>query len=218
VLTRPRYNVCVFGGAYPGDDPIYTDVARDLGARLAEHKFGLVYGGAVVGVMGALADGCLAASGYVEGVIPEALLPYEIAHPSLSQLTVVDGLDARKRRMMERADAFVTLPGGFGTLDETFEVITAAQLAQHRKPVAILNVNGFFDALMAWIHRSHDAQFIAQRDIGLLQVFVGIDSLMGYLSDTLRANVTPAPARSEREVAIAHDVRTLRRHTARSKS
>lgn len=209
MLTRPRYNVCVFGGAYPGFDPIYTSTANALGAALAQHHFGLIYGGAGLGVMGAIADGCLRAGGYVEGILPEALRAYNIAHPSLSQLTIVESLEARLAHMSKQADAFIILPGGFGTLDEAFTVITAAQLALHVKPIALLNVAHYYDALLTWIEHACTAQFITSRDTTLVQIYSAVTPLLQDLCKILYADRDMRSLKAERQVELQQDVLRL---------
>jgi uncharacterized protein (TIGR00730 family) len=132
--ARPLTTLCVFCGSQAGADPIYLDAARDFGARLARRGIGLVYGGAHVGLMGAVADAVLEDGGRVTGVIPQALWDREVGHTGLSELLVVNTMHERKALMAQRADAFVALPGGAGTLEEFFEVWTWAQLGIHAKP------------------------------------------------------------------------------------
>lgn len=143
--------VCVFCGSAAGSDPAYALAARELGRGLAARRLGLVYGGGRVGLMGEVATAALAAGGEVLGVIPHALSHKEIALAECTELVVVDTMHARKALMADRADAFVALPGGYGTLDELFEIVTWAQLGIHKKPVGLLNVNGFFTPLLAWL-------------------------------------------------------------------
>jgi uncharacterized protein (TIGR00730 family) len=143
--------VCVFCGANPGADPRLADVACELGRELAETGRTLVYGGAKVGLMGALADSALAAGGRVIGVIPQALVDKEVAHRGLSELHVVSSMHERKQMMSNLANAFIALPGGLGTLEELFEVWTWAQLGLHQKPLGLLGPKGFFDALLLYL-------------------------------------------------------------------
>jgi uncharacterized protein (TIGR00730 family) len=147
----PLASICVYCGSSPGIDDALTDMARDFGALLARRGLTLVYGGARRGLMGALADGALDDGGRVTGVIPRGLWTREIGHTGLSELLVVDSMHERKSLMAERADAFVTLPGGIGTMEELFEVWTWAVLGIHAKPIALLNVGGFFDPLLAML-------------------------------------------------------------------
>ncbi|HXR45088.1 MAG TPA: TIGR00730 family Rossman fold protein [Pseudolysinimonas sp.] len=146
----PMRRVCVFSGSSSGVRPEYRRAAEALGQTLAARRIGLVYGGAQVGLMGAVADAALAAGGEVIGVIPEALVAKEIAHPGLTELRVVASMHQRKALMADLADAFIALPGGWGTLEEFFEVLTWAQLGLHRKPCGLLNVGGYFDGLLAF--------------------------------------------------------------------
>jgi uncharacterized protein (TIGR00730 family) len=145
--------LCVFCGSSPGSDLSYVESAHALGRTMAEAAIGLVYGGASVGLMGAVADAALEAGGEVIGVIPRALVEKEIAHSGLADLRVVTSMHERKALMAELSDGFVALPGGVGTLEELFEAWTWTQLGYHRKPCAILNVNGFFDGLLSFLDR-----------------------------------------------------------------
>ncbi|HEX7156994.1 MAG TPA: TIGR00730 family Rossman fold protein [Burkholderiaceae bacterium] len=156
-MSRALRAVCVFCGAAGGGDPGYVEAARRTGGLLAQAGIELVYGGGHVGTMGALADAALAAGGRVLGVIPRHLMRPEVAHQGLTELRVVDSMHERKQVMAERADAFLVLPGGYGTLDETFEIVTWRQLELHRKPVALVNLGGYFDHLLAFLaHAVHE--------------------------------------------------------------
>jgi uncharacterized protein (TIGR00730 family) len=139
--------LCVFCGSNAGRDPIYVATARALGEALAASGIDLVYGGAAVGLMGAVADAAIVRGGHVIGVMPQALVDKEIAHRGLSDLRVVGSMHERKALMAELADGFIALPGGLGTFEELFEVWTWAQLGYHRKPCALLNAGGFYDKL-----------------------------------------------------------------------
>jgi len=143
--------ICVFCGSSPGHDPIYREQAAALGRLLAARGIGVVYGGAHVGLMGALADAALAAGGNVIGVIPQALVDHEVAHRGLSELRVVGSMHERKALMAELSDAFVALPGGIGTFEELFEVWTWSQLGLHTKPCGVLNVRGFYDGFATFL-------------------------------------------------------------------
>jgi uncharacterized protein (TIGR00730 family) len=151
----------IFAGSASGADPAYVRGAADLGADLARRGIGIVYGGGRVGLMGVLADAALAAGGTVTGVIPAALVEAELAHDGLTRLDVVPDMAARKARMAELADAFVALPGGVGTLEEFFEAWSWQQLSLHAKPVALFNVAGFWDPLLAAIASAAQAGFLA---------------------------------------------------------
>jgi len=152
--------VCVYCGSSSGADPVYREAAEALGRALAEAGLGLVYGGASVGLMGAVADAALAAGGEVVGVIPQALVDREIAHPGLTELRVVGSMHERKALMVELGDAFAALPGGAGTLDELFETFTWAQLGIHAKPCALLEVDGYWRELNAFLDRAVAAGFL----------------------------------------------------------
>ncbi|MDY3559746.1 TIGR00730 family Rossman fold protein [Gemmata sp. JC673] len=147
----PLNSVCVFCGSAAGTNPLYAEAARELGAALAGRGLALVYGGGRVGLMGVVASATLAAGGAVVGVIPHSLALKEIAQEDCTELIVVNTMHERKALMADRAGAFVALPGGFGTGDELFEILTWAQLGIHTKPVALLNVNGFFTPLLVWL-------------------------------------------------------------------
>ena len=141
--------VCVFCGSRPGVRPEYLELAAGVGRALAARSIAVVYGGASVGMMGSLADAALAAGGRVIGVIPRALVDREIAHGGLSELLVVDTLHQRKALMADRSDAFLALPGGVGTLDELFEIVTWRVLGLHQKPIGLLDAGGYYDRLSA---------------------------------------------------------------------
>jgi len=152
--------ICVFCGSRMGASAVYREAARDFGARLAERGLGLVYGGGRVGLMGVLADAVLAGGGHAWGVIPRALADREVAHGSLTELELVTSMHERKARMADLADAFVALPGGLGTLDEWFEIWTWAQLGIHHKPLGLLNIEGYFDPLLAFLDRAVAEGFV----------------------------------------------------------
>lgn len=152
--------LCVYCGSNTGNDPAYAAQARALGARMADDGIALVYGGGNVGLMGIVADAVLAGGGEAIGVIPQQLVDWEVAHRGLSRLEVVDSMHARKARMFDLADGFVALPGGFGTLDEMFEMLTWRQLGLGKKPCAFLDVAGFWDPLMAMLDRMVAARFL----------------------------------------------------------
>jgi hypothetical protein len=143
--------ICVFCGSKPGFDPAYVEHAKALGALLAERGIGLVYGGAAVGTMGAVADGALAAGGEVFGVLPEHMKRVEIAHAGLTELHIVADMHERKAKMAELSDGFLALPGGAGTLEELFEVWTWAQIDLHRKPIGLVDVGGFYQPLRVMV-------------------------------------------------------------------
>ena len=175
--------VCVFCGSSPGARPEYAAAARAMGQALARRKLTLVYGGASCGLMGELADTVLAQGGSVIGVMPRALDRAEIAHAGLTELVIVDSMYERKRLMFERADAFVTLPGGFGTLDELAEVLTMSQLGLHAKPCGLLDVAGFFDPLIAFFDRTMAERFVRPEHRALITVASDPDALLDALAE-----------------------------------
>lgn len=162
--------VCVFCGSSTGTEPAYLDAAIALGERLAGAGVGLVYGGGAVGLMGAVADAALTAGGEVTGVIPVGLFRKEVGHTGLTTLHEVDSMHDRKRLMYELADAFIALPGGLGTLEELAEVLTWNQLGILSKPVALLDVGGFWDPLVHWLTEAVEAGFIKPEHAGSLRV------------------------------------------------
>jgi len=159
----PIRSVCVYCGSQPGRDQSFIDAGRTLGKSIAENNLRLVYGGGTKGIMGAVASGVLSHGGRVTGIIPEFLMDMEATRHSLGQLSeliVTPDMHDRKHKMFERSDAFVTLPGGIGTLEEIVEIMTWAQLGRHRKPIVLVNINGFWDPLMTLIHHMADSGFI----------------------------------------------------------
>ncbi|MDH0893474.1 MULTISPECIES: TIGR00730 family Rossman fold protein [unclassified Pseudomonas] len=163
-------SVCVFCGASPGARPIYREAAENLGRSLAERGLTLVYGGGAVGLMGVVADAALAAGGEVIGIIPQSLERAEIGHKGLTRLEVVDGMHARKARMAELADAFISLPGGLGTLEELFEVWTWGQLGYHAKPLGLLEVDGFYSRLTDFLDHLVAERFVREQHRAILQI------------------------------------------------
>ena len=182
-------SVCVFCGSAAGANPVYAATARELGRELAARKLALVYGGGRVGLMGEVASAALAAGGTVVGVIPHALALKEIAQEDCTELVVVDTMHERKALMADRSDAFVALPGGFGTCDELFEILTWAQLGIHNRPVAVLNVNGFFTPLLAWLDHIVTEGLLRPKHRGLLLVADAVPALL----DALASWVPPDP-------------------------
>ncbi len=168
--TYPIQRICVYCGSSSGKDPAYIAAARELGGVLLQHNIGLVYGGACVGLMGAVADTVLAGGGEVIGVMPQSLVDKEVAHDGLSELHVVNSMHERKALMAELSDGFVALPGGLGTLEELFEVLTWAQLGFHHKPCSLLNVQGYYDGLRDFLHRACAEQFVRPQHRDLLLI------------------------------------------------
>jgi uncharacterized protein (TIGR00730 family) len=170
--------LCVFAGSSPGARTEYLEAARELGTALVHRSMGLVYGGARIGLMGALADAVLAGGGHVTGVIPASLVTKEVAHQGLSDLRIVASMHERKAMMNDLSDGFIALPGGWGTLEEFFEVLTWAQLGLHRKPCGLLNVSGFFDGLLAFIDHTIDERFVTREHRAMLLVADSSDVLL----------------------------------------
>lgn len=160
--------ICVFCGSSPGLRPAYALAAQGLGRALAAKKIGLVYGGAKVGMMGALASASVDAGGEVIGVMPRSLVAKEVAFTGLKDLRIVGSMHERKALMAELSDGFIALPGGLGTIEEFFEVLTWAQLDMHRKPCGLLNVGGYYDRLARFIDHAAEEQFISPAGRSLL--------------------------------------------------
>jgi uncharacterized protein (TIGR00730 family) len=154
-------SVCVFTGSSVGGRFEYRDAAQAMGTLLGERGYRVVFGGGRVGLMGVLADAALAAGGEVFGVIPRCLQDRELGHPRVTRLDVVETMHERKARMAELSDAFIAMPGGLGTFEELFEVLTWAQLGIHKKPCGLLNVSGYYYPLLAFLHRSMEEGFVA---------------------------------------------------------
>nr|WP_290577691.1 TIGR00730 family Rossman fold protein [Algiphilus sp.] len=174
--------LCVYCGSSRGNHPDYLHAVRALGSVIAERGIRLVYGGASVGIMGALADVVLAEGGSVVGIIPEHLVRHEVAHQQLSDLRVVASMHERKALMAELSDAFVALPGGLGTIEELFEMLTWAQLDLHRKPCGVLNVRGYFDHLLAFLDHAEAEQFVRPHHRAMLQVADDAEALLAALA------------------------------------
>jgi uncharacterized protein (TIGR00730 family) len=173
--------VCVYAGASSGADSAYEAAARNLGQLLAGSGIGLVYGGASIGLMGAVADGVLSAGGEAIGVIPVGLKRREIAHEALNELRTVDSMHERKAMMSELSDAFIALPGGLGTLDELLEAATWTQLGIHAKPCGLLNVGGYWDSLLAQLERAGRDGFLRADHRSVLLVETDVVALLARL-------------------------------------
>ena len=182
--------VAVFCGASAGTDTLYAQNGVQLGRELALRNIGIVYGGAKIGVMGAVADGALQAGGKVIGVIPHFLRTREVAHDTLTQLILVDSMHERKTRMHDLSDGFIALPGGFGTMEELFEILTWGQLGLHTKPIGLLNVNGFYDPLIAMARQMLDRGFLRQTHFDMLLTSDSISDLLLKM-DSYRAPDLP---------------------------
>ena len=190
-MTSAR-TVCVFCGSSPGTNPAFAEAARQLGRGVARRGVGLVYGGASVGLMGIVADAAIAAGGTATGVITEALAGHEIEHRELNRLHVVTTMHERKALMSELSDAFVMAPGGFGTYEEFLESVTWTQLGLHDKRCGVLNVDGFFDGLLAFFAHAVENGFIRRKQFDALVVSDDVDTLL----ESVVGSVTPRASSS----------------------
>jgi uncharacterized protein (TIGR00730 family) len=174
-------NVAVFCASANGVDPVYREVAVELGRALAVRDIGVVYGGAKVGLMQAVAEGALAANGRVIGVIPTVLMDLEVAHHGLTELHITETMHTRKALIGERSDAFIALPGGFGTFEELFEVLAWQTLKIHAKPVLLLNVNGFYDTLLAFLDQCVEQGMLKAKNREIVLVASTVDEALQLL-------------------------------------
>lgn len=174
-------SLCVYCGSSDRVDTVYLEAATEMGAALASRSITLVYGGGSTGLMGRLADAVLQNDGRVIGVIPIMFETPELQHTGLTELQVVGTIHERKARMVEMADGFVALPGGFGTFDELFEILTWSQIGLHKKPIGVLNVNAYFDPLLALIEHARSEGFIYREHSGLLVTETAPDTLLDHL-------------------------------------
>ena len=174
--------LAIYCGSATPADPLYLDTARAVGRTLAGRGIGVVYGGGRLGLMGAVADAALAASGEVIGVIPQALVDAEVAHRGLTELHVVPGMHQRKQAFTDLSDGFVTLPGGTGTMDELWEALSWAQLGYHAKPVGLLNTAGYYDALIAFWGKMGEVGFLRPQHRDLLIVADTLDALLAAMA------------------------------------
>ena len=179
--------ICVYCGSSPGKLPEYMDAARTLGHALAARGIGLVYGGASVGVMGVVADAVLDKGGEAIGVIPYALATKEVAHSGLNELFVVDSMHERKARMAELSDGFIALPGGWGTIEEIFEMLTWAQLGFHEKPCGLLNISSYYDHLVTFLDHAIDQRFVREE----FRPMIMVDESASALLDRFDAYAAP---------------------------
>ncbi|CAC9975029.1 LOG family protein [Flavobacterium panici] len=175
--------ITVFCGSSFGTEEIYKEQAELLGKTLAKQNIGLVYGGANVGLMGAVADGALSENGTVIGVLPNFLRSKEIAHQGLTELILVESMHERKTKMNDLCDGVIALPGGFGTLEELFEMLTWAQLGLHKKPIAILNINGFYDSLLELLQTMSEKGLLKEANQKMLLVSDDIDDLLNQMKN-----------------------------------
>ena len=171
-----KHSICVFCGSRVGKSPAHKQAAEETGQRIAAAGWRLIYGGGGVGLMNVVADSTLAAGGEVIGVIPEFLKVREAQHDGVNDLIVTDGMHDRKQIMFNFADAFVILPGGIGTLDETMEILTWKQLGNHNKPIVIVNLEGFWDPMLAALRQAIDHEFMGERTYGLLDIVDSVEA------------------------------------------
>lgn len=182
-------SVAVFCGARHGIRPEFTAAARDLGTEIAKRDLSLVYGGGHVGLMGEVADACLAAGGRVVGVIPDFMVARELAMQNLTELHVTDSMHTRKAMMASRADAFIALPGGFGTLDELFEILTWRQVGLHGKPIGLLNTSNYYASLLDFVNQAISSGFVGERESHYLQVADTAAGMLDILSQAPQRNI-----------------------------
>lgn len=181
--------ICVFCGSKTGDNERFREAAVELGQRMAAENIGLVFGGGSVGLMGVIADAVLAKKGEVIGVIPGLLSVKELLHPDVADMRITADMHERKATMAELSDAFIAMPGGFGTFEELFEVITWAQLGIHRKPIGLLNVAGFFDPLVRMVDHAIDTGFIKESNRRLILVEEQLAVLLSRIREYEMPNV-----------------------------
>ena len=183
--------ICVFTGSSVGAREDYKIAAREMGQLLARENIALVYGGGSTGLMGVIADAVLEDGGQVFGVIPEMLATKEVAHPGLTELTVVPTMHARKQAMADLADGFIAMPGGFGTLEELFEILTWAQLGMHKKPIGLLNVAGYYDGLVHMAEHAIAEKFVpaSHRDL------FAVSTMPSVLLAQMRSYESPVKSR-----------------------
>lgn len=184
-------SICVYCGSSSRVPKLFSDAATDLGRRIGQAGQTLVYGGGRVGLMGLCADACLQAGGDVIGIIPEHIQALEVEHTALTELHVVDSMHTRKKMMFDRSDGFVILPGGLGTLDETFEIITWRQLRLHDKPIVVCNLNGYWDPLLTMIDHQIDIGFCRPEHRQLFRVVDRVDQIQDALDAAPEPSIDP---------------------------
>jgi uncharacterized protein (TIGR00730 family) len=180
-MSDPAFSICVYCGSRPGAAPEFRTLAAEVGQWIGANGGQLVYGGGNAGLMGVVADATLAAGGTVVGVIPQALVERELAKTDCTELYIVENMHERKRLMAERADAFLALPGGIGTMEEFFEVWTWRQLGYHDKPVGLLNAGGYYDALLDFLAATVKHEFMSDWQMDLVRVGTNVQSLLPAL-------------------------------------
>lgn len=176
-------SICVFCGSNYGESEEYKNTAEKLGEFLSKKNTTLIYGGGKVGLMGSVANSALQAGGNVVGIIPEFLRDKEIAHQGLTDLIVVDSMHSRKQKMSEMADGFIVLPGGYGTYEEMFEVLSWGQIGIHKKPIGLLNVDGFFDPLLKMLQHTVDKGFARPENLNLILSSTNVADLFAQMKD-----------------------------------
>lgn len=176
-------NICVFCGSSSGDNPVYSEKAKELGIFIAQHHKRLIYGGGNVGLMGIIADEVMKHGGKVTGVIPHFLFEWEVGHEALTELIKVDSMHERKLKMSELADGFIAMPGGFGTLEELGEILTWIQLSIIQKPVGLLNVNGFFNHLVAQMDHMVKEKFLKSKNREMVMVSDNPEELLSMMEN-----------------------------------
>ncbi|KRB57985.1 LOG family protein YvdD [Flavobacterium sp. Root186] len=188
-MIKTMKKITVFCGSSFGTEEIYKEQAELLGKTLAKQNIGLVYGGANVGLMGAVADGALSENGTVIGVLPDFLRSKEIAHKGLTELILVESMHERKTKMNDLCDGVIALPGGFGTLEELFEMLTWAQLGLHKKPIAILNINGFYNSLLELLQTMSEKGLLKEANQKMLLVSDDIEDLLSQMKNYIPPTV-----------------------------
>lgn len=184
LMREPHFSLCVYCGSRPGDNPAYLQAATAVGQWIGQHGGQLVYGGGRTGLMGQVAEATRQAGGRVVGIIPQALVDKEVANPLCDELHVVDTMHQRKAMMAERSDAFLALPGGIGTFEELFEVWTWRQLGYHDKPIGLLNVAGYYDSMLQFLHSTVTTGFMGAWQMELLHCEHRIPELLSHLVQT----------------------------------
>ncbi len=194
--STPAFSVCVYLGSRPGENPAFAQSAIDVGRWIGEHGGQLVYGGGRSGLMGTVAEATRKAGGRVVGVIPKALVDKELANTHCDELHVVNNMHERKAMMAERSDAFIALPGGIGTFEELFEIWTWRQLGYHDKPIGLLNVDSYYDGMLAFLNTSVQSGFMGEWQMDLIATDTNYDALLRKLVEQAGNNMSQIPLRS----------------------
>ena len=194
-MAEPAFSICVYCGSRPGENPLFAQAAANVGRWIGERGGQLVYGGGRGGLMGIVADAARLAGARVVGVIPQALVDKEHANHACDELHIVQTMHERKAMMAERSDAVLSLPGGIGTFEELFEVWTWRQLGYHDKPIGILNVAGYYDGLLDFLHTSVSSGFMGDWQMGLVHNASDSDALLATLVQNAGTNVADIPLR-----------------------